>query len=110
MCFFRTEWLQDQAGQELPSIQIKKQTIHTEGTMTAEERLPKAHHCVLSILDKNSVFFVCFADLNVLWEHIPLLQPIAFKIPAHLSMVSDTPKAVVKRVPTLMLPAPASSC
>ena len=39
----------------------------------------------------------------MLYEHIPFLQPIAFKIPAHLSVDSDTVKAAVQHAHTLSL-------
>ena len=46
----------------------------------------------------------------VLWKLLPLLQPIAFKIPAHLGVVSYTINAVVKPVLAVLLMALASSC
>ena len=47
--------------------------------------------------------------VGMLWEHILLLQPIAFNIAAHLGVVSYSVNAVVKRALTLLLLALFSS-
>ena len=39
---------------------------------------------------------------SVLWELLQLLQPIAFKIPVHLGMVSYTINSIVKCVFALL--------
>ena len=48
----------------------------------------------------------------MLWEHIPLFLPIAFKIPALLGVVSSSVNAAVKPELSLslLLLALASSC
>ena len=46
----------------------------------------------------------------VLWKLLPLLQSVAFKIPAHLDVVSYFVNAVEKPVLALWLPALTSGC
>lgn len=49
-------------------------------------------------------------SLYLLWDHILLPQPIAFKIPANLGMVSYTVNAAVRCELTLLLLALTFDC
>ena len=71
---------------------------------------PKLWFCywTIEVRPVGASFLLCL--LLLLWEHIPLLQPIAFKIPAHLGVVSYTVCAAVKQALTLLLLALTSSC